>query len=137
MDENDKNGDSPKQPRLTTESGRYEYMGYAPTVTITCAAKTLFEAAKSTSEISMILRIYTLLWQQKDSILAVLATNPTPSLIRELDLPENRLGDIKALVELVKANKTKSRNMIFDWAMKLGLGALLTLLVTFGITLFI
>lgn len=85
----------------------------------------------------MILRIYTLLWQQKDSVLAVLATNPTPSLIRELDLPENRLGDIKILVELVKANKTKSRNKVFDWAMKLGLGALLTLLVFFGITLFI
>ena len=137
MDENDKNGDASKQRMLTTESGSYEYMGYAPTVTITCAAKTLFQAAKSPSELSMILRIYTLLWQQKDSVLTVLAANPTPSLIRELDLPENRLGDIKTLVELVKANKTKSRDKAFDWAMKIGLGVLLTLLVIFGITLFI
>ncbi len=103
MDEKpEKQGVEIKVPTL-----QFSLTSYAPTVTISKVAKALIEVSSSPLSENLINNIEARLKKTSDGVLAVLADEPTPELMRDLRFPEYHLNTVRVLAGTVLTDKAE------------------------------
>ena len=123
-------GEKPKkqaaQSRVTT---------FSATITSSSSAAALMQVASTATERERILATDKSIAQLELQIITTLATNPPPTLIEELCLPDRRPEVVKSLAEsqLTERQQKSDRESrrsekAFDWRMQIAGGALLLLI---------